>query len=368
MFFFRIISNFEYYGNELVPIKMLLDSAGEDSQNMSPSSLGMLIRDVWEGKVTPKMSRINDVDKVTGYLNIRKRPINELHKSNTVITELTRQTVAVLLSASRPGWIVDSTLLKKKSIRLVHSFNPYPSGPVSIGGYRITMEIKISMVPRPVISISTCGREVPLSEISGLDATEISLRRIDEAISLLQCAWPCIGQTISSKDEDELFKLEVADSKVVTVTLENEEHHKQLVSTSCLLLRFRANACKNCTYAAKLLRNRTSKRNLACSSSNQQFPRKKCNMHFLSNMGLERKILFQRKQVKNEQKKELRLKETEMIELVEEDSCDLLEIMKLSNIKDVPPNLKLFWEQQVEQLSKQSPNGYRWNPRCLICC
>ena len=54
-----------------------------------------------------------------------------------------------------------------------------------------------------------------------------------------------------------------------------------------------------------------------------------------------------------------------MIELVDEDSCDLIEIVKSSNIKDVPPNLRLLWEQQMEQLSKQSSNGYRWDPRCF---
>ncbi len=45
-----------------------------------------------------------------------------------------------------------------------------------------------------------------------------------------------------------------------------------------------------------------------------------------------------------------------MIELVDEDSCDLIEIVKSSNIKG---------EQQMEQLSKQSSNGYRWDPRCF---
>lgn len=54
-----------------------------------------------------------------------------------------------------------------------------------------------------------------------------------------------------------------------------------------------------------------------------------------------------------------------MIELVDEDNCDLMEIVKSSNIKNVPPNLKLLWEQQKKQLSKQSSNGYRQDPRCF---
>ena len=89
-------------------------------------------------------------------------------------------------------------------------------------------------------------------------------------------------------------------------------------------------------------------------------------MHFFSNKGLEKKISNQRKQLNSDTKKESRMKETEMIELVEEDSCDLMEIVKSSNIKDIPPNLRLLWEQQMKQLSKQSSNGYRWDPRYLI--
>ena len=55
-----------------------------------------------------------------------------------------------------------------------------------------------------------------------------------------------------------------------------------------------------------------------------------------------------------------------MIELVEEDSCDLMEIVKSSNIKEVPLYLRLYWEQQMKQLSKQSSSGYRWQPRYLL--
>ena len=346
-----------------VPIEAILNCAAEEAQHLSSGSLGMLIRNVWEGKVKPRMARIDDVSKLTGYFNLRKRPINRLHKSNIIINELTPQTIEDIttLCADRPGWIVDLSLVNKKSIRLMRPPNPDRCKAVAINGYRLTMEIEINMVQRPVITMSTCGKQVSFADIIGKETTEITLRTVDDAICLLEYTTPCIGKTI--EDEDQFFKLEVANSRVVTVTFNSEEQRKHLMSTSCLLIQFRGNVCKSCSYTAKLFRNRSSKRR---STTNQfEFPHKKCNLRFFNNEGLEKKIFIKRKQLNSDMKKESRMKETEMIELVDEDSCDLIEIVKSSNIKDVPPNLRLLWEQQMEQLSKQSSNGYRWDPRCF---
>ena len=142
---------------------------------------------------------------------------------------------------------------------------------------------------------------------------------------------------------------------------ENLESHKRLVSTSCLLFRFRSKSCNNCLYIAKLYRNRSNKRKL--TSSSDYFPPKKCNLRYLDQEGLERKIKMQRQVLKSDSKRESRNR-TEMIELVDEDNSDLLEIVKSTDIADVPPNLKLLWEQQMKLLSMKSSSGYRWDPRC----
>ena len=82
------------------------------------------------------------------------------------------------------------------------------------------------------ISISTCSKEVSLCDIMGKDNTEISLRRIDEvmclrvyfAMHLLEYTSPCMGQQVGN--EDKFLKLEVSDSRVVTVTLDNREKNQ----------------------------------------------------------------------------------------------------------------------------------------------
>ena len=136
-FSLRIITNYEYCEDEFLPVNAILESASEDNQNLnSARSLGMLIRDVWEGKV----KKVSKSDNGAGYLNLRKRSFNELHKNNDIIRELTDKTVEDirLLCADRPNWVIDSSLLAKKSIVLMHPLNPDRSEAVAIDGHRLT--------------------------------------------------------------------------------------------------------------------------------------------------------------------------------------------------------------------------------------
>ena len=95
-------------------------------------------------------------------------------------------------------------------------------------------------------------------------------------------------------------------------------------------------------------------------------PLKKCNLRFIDQEGLEEKIVMQSKPWEKESKRESQIKDTETIELVDEDHLDLMEIIKFSNIS-VSTNLKLLWEQQMKQLSMKSSNGYRWDLRSFFC-
>ena len=146
---------------------------------------------------------------------------------------------------------MSSSLLNNKSIRLMRPRNPGRCKAVAIAGYRFTQEIEVDMVPRPEITIGTCGKQVSVSTIIGKDTTtNITLRTIDRVICLLDYTTPCIGQII--EDEDKFLKLGFAESKVVTLTFDSEEQRYQLMSTSFLLLQFCGNTCKSCSNVPKL--------------------------------------------------------------------------------------------------------------------
>ena len=293
----------------------------------------------------------------------RKKAINGIHLNDVPIHEINETTIGNirLICCDRPGWILNSSLTTTKSVILTRLLNPDHMQPVTINGHHLTLKLKIDVTTTPTITISTYGKEVSLSEIKGENLTEITLRSIDEAICLVENASPCIGHDICSDDASEYLRMEVTGSYVVNARSENLKCHKRLVSTSCLLFRFRSKSCNNCLYIAKLYRNRSNKRKL--TSSSDYFPPEKCNLRYLDQEGLERKIKMQRQILKGDSKTESRNK-TEMIDLVDEDNSDLLEIVKSTDIADVPPNLKLLWEQQMKQLSMKSSSGYRWDPRC----
>ena len=327
----------------------VLDAALAEKVNLTAISLGMLVKDVWERKVK-KQKR----DQGSRFINLKKRTIKAMQRNDTIIHELNDAIIESIrvLFCNRPGWIFNSSLDSSKSVTLTRLLSPHHREAVTIDGHYVTIELKMDMARTPSITISTCRKKVSLGEIIGVDIQKISLRSIDEAMCLVENAPPCIGYAINADDESRYLKLEVAGSNAVAVTSENLECCKRLVSTSCLLFRFRGKSCNNCLYIEKLYRNRSSKRKLS-----SYVPPEKCNLRFMHQEGLERKIKVQRKIPRSDSKREL-------IELVDEDNLDLMEIVKSTNIADVPSNLVLLWEEQMKQLSMKSSNGYRWDPRC----
>ena len=173
-----------------MPINVILNAALEEEVNLNAISLGMLIQDVWEGKVQ-KQKR----DHGSRFLNLKKRSINGIHRNDTTIHELNDTTIEniCLLCGDRPGWILNSSLASTKSVTLTLLLNPDRNEVVTIDGHHLILELKIDMTTTSTITISTCGKEVSRSQIKGVSITEITLQSIDEAICLLENASPCIG-------------------------------------------------------------------------------------------------------------------------------------------------------------------------------
>lgn len=361
----RITSNYEYHKDGQASAEEMLSSAVKDHQSLSANSLGWIIRDIW-GNVVKKIRPA--YGGTASYKHLRERAVNGLHKNDSPIRNFSDQTLEnIRLICSYHGWNMDLSLIAKQSIGIVPNANPEWCKTLSVDGHRLTSQIKIKMLPKPVLNISTYGKEVSFDEIRGKANSELSLRTIDEAICVLTLAMPCVGQNVTDEDEKQFLKLEVGGSKLVTVTSDDSNNQQNLISTSCLLMRFRTKSCKHCLYIEKLFRTRSNKRKVSSVSADHA-PQKKCNLRFLDQKGLQKKIAEQKKQLKSGLKRETRIKEAELIELIDEDSQDLMEIVQSTKINDIPPNLKTLWEQQMKQLSMKSPTGYRWDPRSALIC
>ena len=120
-FLFRITSNFEYCENEFVTQHDVLEAASKCSHSLNATSLGNLIRDVWEGKVKRVRHGFNN----TRYSNLRKRSTDGLHRSDDAIENLTEETIHDIrsLCANRSNWLIDLSLSHKKILTLMRSPN-----------------------------------------------------------------------------------------------------------------------------------------------------------------------------------------------------------------------------------------------------
>ena len=160
-----------------MPSNVLLNAALKEKVNLTAISLGMLIQDIWDGKVKKQK------DHGSRFLNLRRRSINGIHLDDVPIHEINETTIENirLICCDRPGWILNSSLTTTKLVILTHLLNPDHMQPVTINGHHLTLKLKIDVTTTPTITINMYGKEVSLSEIKGENLTEITLRSIDEA-------------------------------------------------------------------------------------------------------------------------------------------------------------------------------------------
>ncbi len=107
--------------DKFLPQNDILEATSEYNFRLNATSLGILIRDVWEGKV----KRIKHGFNNTRYSNLRKRSRNRLHRNNNGIDELTDKTIQDIrsLCTNCPKWLIDSSLSDKRILTLMCSPN-----------------------------------------------------------------------------------------------------------------------------------------------------------------------------------------------------------------------------------------------------
>ena len=343
----RIVSNYEHNEGDFVPIKAILDEAKEN-YNMSEVVLGVVISNIWGGKVKKVCSSSTTG---SGYRNLRKRTVVQEETDN--IRTLDDGTIKKLktLSSKHDGWILDFFSEGQFSFIKV----PFSQSGTTVDGRRLVYEITGSL-DQSTISVCTHGQPVIIEEL-GHSLTFYTLETI---IRLVDSTSICLGNVIvtdNSEGNMNNLKRHVAGTTVVNIATSTGKQESRLISTSCLVLTSGNRACKNCSYAAKLWHNRQTRRKAKGENLH-----KNCNVRFLARGGLEEKVCQQRKESRSDSVRERRSL-NEMIEFSECDSVDLRKIIENVESKDVPEDMALLWEMQQKQLASKSPAGYRWHPR-----
>lgn len=95
----------------------------------------------------------------------------------------------------------------------------------------------------------------------------------------------------------------------------------------------------------------------------------KCNRRWLEKEDIEKQLDQCRKEKRNAEQREKYWREkfaSESICLENEDHVDLKSIFGGIETKDVPYEMKTFWDQQQKILNTASPHGYRWHPKYVF--
>ena len=94
---------------------------------------------------------------------------------------------------------------------------------------------------------------------------------------------------------------------------------------------------------------------------------KKCNERYMTKEQLGMKAMHLQRKLKNAGEREKRLQERFEKELMNMDIDDTNDLQRMtsSNASDdnIPPDMKIMWEQQQKILQTKSKNGYRWHPK-----
>ncbi len=148
--------------------------------------------------------------------------------------------------------------------------------------------------------------------------------------------------------------------KHVITSTENPETEKaddRIFSSKCeVFTNFAGVICSKCSHAKKIIDQKIKRHELETTFH----PHK--NHRYMSREQLVEKVRREQIQKEVEKRKRQRI-EAEMVEMEEEDHMDLEKMMQSVDKKDIPEDIQLFWDQQIDILKTKSSNRYRWHPK-----
>jgi hypothetical protein len=272
-----MIGNYEYCEGCQYPLESIHSDISNASYNIHPYSVGVIIKNIWNGKVKRIPSNSSDPSR---YEHLRKR--ERVSTDAVVFGKFDEQVLRQIESrlCERNGdWVVHKESIEINALRLRRCSR---NSEFTVDGQHLSSEIAITLSP-PSITLSTYGHVVPLKVVERKDKITVSLFTIESALRLVECSKPCLGQAIPSGNFN-CMVAPVSGSKIVTIS-SSSGNEDRLISLSCSMITCQnQTCCSNCQYVFTLFRHRDNKRK---SKINAQIPHKKCNDRFLERMVLE---------------------------------------------------------------------------------
>ena len=101
-------------------------------------------------------------------------------------------------------------------------------------------------------------------------------------------------------------------------------------------------------------------------SAQRDMTNRSCNRRWLEKEDIEKQLDNSRREKRTATERETYWTEkfhSESLDIEDEDHKDLTSIFDGIDSKEVPDDMKVFWEQQQKILNSSFPHGYRWHPK-----
>ena len=368
----RVLTNFERQEDQHVSLAEMLamyssdhngsnkENEGEDPRPLiSRPALGRIVLDVW-GKEGVRSARLGKrgTKQMRCYINLKRKS-----RADGVASDQERDIVMQMEDVTVPAnwWKVCNSTT---------SFSFFRSEKWILNGQRMITEIRINAEdhgsPNPRIEIVSQGFSLDIfenglcKELKGLQLTEqvnLLMAFLDSPETGICCGFqlPVGQENLSVLSPHKVVDLSVSIDQPLEI-------QKNVFSQKCKLFAPPGQCCSACTVLKKR-ENEKKKINRCKEYKNLS---SKCNDRWLSTDQLKKKMTDLKKELKNSVAREKRLFEkfqAELLDMEESDNTDLKSIMANVKMENIPPEMKLLWEQQTQILQTESVHGYRWHPK-----
>ncbi len=342
-------------------VKEILEHANQEKENvaqkyLSRQTLGWIMTDCFGGKVRV-VQRGTRQHRERGYLNLRRRnqqvaPANDQcnDESGDRVGSLSLVSLKELQLPSQWHCLED----RDDQVSFIRHENWDFSGQRGITELLVKKTNQLDPVS---LVVRAHGSSVDLNKDLGFKKL-LGEKTIDDqvldALNYADKSSLCCG----FQDDDNCV---LTMSTYVTGVLRLADvESKRVFAENCLVLSGPSGICNNCSR----LRVKSGKRKRRKETQMEIHP--KCNKRYLSKEEVEAQLKNEQKVRRNAEKREQYWREKfqeECVIVESEDQDDLFKMFKGVDEKDVPEEMKCFWQQQHKILHTTSKHGYRWHPK-----
>ena len=350
-FQFRVLANYVYEEDAITGISDIVQHAEEDKENKSGkydcslgfSSLGRIVRDLWEDKVK-NAKRGARAHRRHVYLNLKRiQPSEESDDNHSLSLELSKIHLP-------ENWTRMEDNANTISIVCLEKW--------SFDNRRVSTTVAVSQTDNNTfITIRTHGCETNVPNVV-LGSMPLA-KQIGAVFHQIDNSSFC-GAFCLSEGESLLALADCVKGSYRDLSAESVEQQQVVYfSSSCKIFSSRGGRCSECK---NLLRSHNLKRQ---RKEKRVSIHPHCNRRYLTREELNVLLQNERTARLNAERRERYWRgkfDSEVVELEDDDHGDLSQMLTNVPKEKVPEEMLCMWEQQKKMLTTKSKHGYRWHP------